>query len=61
MNFVILLIMNLLHKNGIVICHKMVEKNNFLCFVNLSYLIEMCSPTDKTLDAASIEGLPVFS
>ena len=35
--------MNLLHKNSIVICHKKVEKNNFLCFVNLSYLIEMCS------------------
>ena len=41
--------MNLLHKNGIVICHKKVEKTNFLCFANLTYLIEMCPPTSMAL------------
>ena len=36
-------------KTSIIICHKKVGKNKFLCFVNLSYLIKMCPPTYNTL------------
>ena len=47
-NFVVLLIMNLLHKYRHDDFHKKFRKNNSLCFANFPYLIEMCPPTDKT-------------